>query len=463
MLTKEDYEAKRKLLADKLKTLFEGEYSDDEKLYQELYNIEAQTLGEPTRSLVGKTDPNPKLDEKEATELCKQMVEKLNEEKRQRKEKLKQLKMEKKERKEKMKKELQSKREAEERKKLEEFEQKQNMIKEKILQRQEYIQKSKTQMINETKKRVRKSPMHSQIELEFKEKYIMPELEQRKQQLAQIRNFHQPIRLTNIKEHAEEKKELLKQKLQEYFKRREYLAECNKDNKDKYNSKFWKIVKSREEQDKLREEKEREDVHSRHRKKIEYAKNVTHLYKPTISKRKQMEMTLIKQNMSNPHSLSTIRKGTRSTKSHHNKSMVSPTEKGISTDATSQIQKRRAFSKAKPLDDKRYSYHPKAQENFKFVKYDYLTEDRLKRDDHGDRLYKLDTWNVELSKSTMNENEKIEYIKHKSALAEEEMSRKEALLKAKNCNTIDESKKIDSLLIESIKNKLEFIGDMDRE
>jgi hypothetical protein len=462
-LTKEDYESKRKLLADKLKTLFEDENSDDEKLYKELYNIEASTLGEPTRSLVGKVDPNPKLDQKEATELCRQMVDKLNEDKKQRKERLRQLKLEKKERKEKMKKELQSRREAEEKKKLDEFEQKQNTIREKITQRQEYIQKSKTQMVQETKKRVRRSPMHSQIELEFKEKYEMPELEQRKQQLAQIRNFHQPIRLTNIKQHAEEKKELLKQKLQEFFKRREYLAECNKDNRDKYNSKFWKIVKSREEQDKLKEEKNKEDLHNRHWKKIEYAKNVTHLYKPTVSKRKQMEMNLIKQNLTNPHSLSSIRKGTRSTKNDHNKSMVSPTEKGISTDATSQMHKRRALSKTKPLDDKRYSYHPKAQENHRFVKYDYLTQDRLKREDHGDRLYKLDTWNAELNRSTMNENEKIEYIKHKSAQVEEEMSRKEALLKAKNCITIDESKKIDSLLIESIKNKLDFLGDLDKE
>jgi hypothetical protein len=39
-LTKDDYAAKRKLLADKLKTLFEEDISDDEEFVKKLQNLE---------------------------------------------------------------------------------------------------------------------------------------------------------------------------------------------------------------------------------------------------------------------------------------------------------------------------------------------------------------------------------------------------------------------------------------
>lgn len=64
-------------------------------------------------------------------------------------------------------------------------------------------------MINETKKRVRKSPLHLRISNEFTDHYIIPELERRKIALAEIRNFKQPIRLTEIRAHSAEKRELL--------------------------------------------------------------------------------------------------------------------------------------------------------------------------------------------------------------------------------------------------------------
>lgn len=67
-------------------------------------------------------------------------------------------------------------------------------------------------------KRVRKSPLHLKISNEFQNHYVVPELEKRKMALAEIRNFKQPVRLNEIRAHSAQKKELLKVKLQEYYK-----------------------------------------------------------------------------------------------------------------------------------------------------------------------------------------------------------------------------------------------------
>lgn len=418
-------------------------------------------MGEPSRSMIGKIDLNDKPDEKQSLEMARQMVEKLKEERRERKKRLKQLKQEKKQRREKMKQEKEAKLEAEEREKQQKFQEKQDRIRQKIEKRKAAIQKSKTEMMSETRKRVRRSPLHSKIESDFEEHHLIPGLEKRKQVLAQIRNFHQPIRLTNIKVHAQQKEELLKEKLQEYFKKREHLAECNKDTTDKYNSHTWKLVKEREEQEKEEETVAKEDIKNRQRKRIEYARNVMSLYKPKISEKKKLEMSLIRKNMDDPHSLSKVRRGLKSTQHRQNLSMMSPTDKGISTDTTSQVVRRKIHTEIKPLDEKRYSYHPTPKDKHPFIKHDYLTATRQKKDNADkEHLYSIDQWQNELMKANLTDNERIEYIKMKSAQMEEEMKRKEALMKLSKSNTIDQTRQIDGILIDSIKTKLDLLSGM---
>lgn len=62
--------------------------------------------------------------------------------------------------------------------------------------------KFQEEMMSEAKKRMRRSPLHSKIESEFKKNHVIPTLEMRKQTLAEIRNFHQPIRLSHIRVHS---------------------------------------------------------------------------------------------------------------------------------------------------------------------------------------------------------------------------------------------------------------------
>lgn len=456
-LTIEEYKIKRENLANRLKELFDKRDSDDEDITEEIQKLSEQTIGEPTKALVGKI----KLlkNEPRRFEMAQDMIKKLIEDKRERKQHMKELKSEKKQRREKMREEKDKKNKEREEKEREEFERKQQMILEKIENRKNLIKQSKTQMIKETKKRVRKSPLHAKIEHSFEESYVMPELEKRKQVLSQIRNFHQPIRLTNIKEHSEQKKILLQEKLKEYFEKREDYAIAAKDTSDKYNSYFWKTVNTREAGEEQKKLEEQEAIRNRHQKSIDYAKNAMALYKPPISKKKKLEMELIRQNMNDPHALRKVRKGTNSVKAHNN-SVHSPLYQGISAEINSQQTKRRKLSKTKPLDDKRYSYHPTPHDKHGFIKHDYLTKKRLAREEKepSSTMKSIDNWQNSISKANLNDEERIEFIKIKSALMEEEMKRKEAIMKASNTSTLDETRKIDGLLINSIRTKLDLIS-----
>jgi hypothetical protein len=384
---------------------------------------------------------------------------KIVEDKKERKERMRQLKTEKKKRQEKMQSELERKKHENEGREKEEFDLNHQMRTEKLENRKNLIQKSKSQMVQETKKRVRRSPLHSRIENKFEESYVVPELERRKRVLSEIRNFHRPIRLTNIKQHSEQKKLLLEEKMKEYFGKREDYAVANKDTKDKYNSLTWKLVNEREAQEDDQKIQDERVNKNRHQKSIDYAKNAMSLYKPSISKKKKLEMELIRKNMDDPHAARKVSDGSFSVKDH-NSSMHSPVSKGMSADISNIQHRRRKVSKTRPIDGKRYSYHPTPNDTSGFIKHDYLTKCRLEREEKEKvaPYRSIDHWHNELKKSQFNDNERIEYYKNRSALIEEEMKRKEAMMKANNNVSIDETREIDGLLINSIKNKLDLLS-----
>lgn len=171
-------------------------------------------------------------------------------------------------------------------------------------------------------------------------------------------------------------------------------------------------------------------------------------------------MELIRKNMQDPHSMMKLKREAKSVK--HNQSMASPTNKGLSTEFTSQQTKKRNFSKAKPLDEKRYSYHPTPKESKPFTKIDYLTQARISKEEKGENssLFSIDQWQNEIMKANLTEAEKIEYVKLKSAKMEEELKWKEAVMNAHSNTTINEKKHLDGILLDSIKTKLDLLGEI---
>lgn len=165
--------------------------------------------------------------------------------------------------------------------------------------------------------------------------------------------------------------------------------------------------------------------------------------------------------MEDPSSLTKMKRALKTTQNKANKSMMASLDRTLGSDINSQGQHKRKMSKAKPLDEKRYSYHQTPLDKHQFVKKDYLTEQRLKNQDiEKQEINKMDIWQNEITKNNMNDQEKVYYIKLKSHQAEQEMLRKERLMKVNNASSIEDTKMINGILIDSIKTKLNLLNDL---
>mmetsp|Transcript_22434 Transcript_22434/g.25812 ORF Transcript_22434/g.25812 Transcript_22434/m.25812 type:complete len:126 (-) Transcript_22434:23-400(-) len=100
------------------------------------------------------------------------------------------------------------------------------------------------------------------------------------------------------------------------------------------------------------------------------------------------------------------------------------------------------------------------QKNMSLLNKDYLLEHRLKNEANKQEVSRIDKWQSEITRANMNEQEKIDYIKLKSSQLEEEMNRKEKMMKVSQAATLDDAKTINSFLIDSIKTKLNLLNDM---
>ncbi|CAI2376229.1 unnamed protein product [Moneuplotes crassus] len=461
-LTKDDYHARKALVDQKLEKLLQkAEEGDSDDLDQYIAELEDDALADQIRTQVGKSKPSLPI---KPTETCKTLVQKLQQERRKRKAAQRLRIKEQELRQQKIQEEKLKLLQEQEQKEKAEFEQKKQSIIETIQARRQRIKDFKQDDKKQIHKYVSRSPLHQKIQAEFQDEdkgFMGSELHRRKEMLSQIRNLHQPIRLNEIKQHSEHKKQLFKEKMKEYFKRRATYAHAAKDNKDRYNSKFWKVVNSREQIEKTLAEKEKSQVKEKLKRSLNYAKNIKELYKPTVSKKKKLEMELIKKNLENPHSLSKSRRGLQTTKENHNSSMMSPVSNKLSTESSPPLRKsHKKFLKPKPLDEKRYSYHPKPNEKYPFVKHDYLQERRQKKEDkiYSRQNKSQERWEQDMLKGHYTQGERIEYIKQKASVMEEEMNRKEALLKANNTSTIDDTREINGMLIDSIRTKLELLS-----
>ena len=103
----------KQIISERINELFNTWDQEDEQLSQELWRIEKDTIGIETKSLIGKFSINKNGNE-DSLEIAKQMIKKLQEDKREHKSKMKEIKEKRKE--------LKSKRQAEEEKRQQDYE-----------------------------------------------------------------------------------------------------------------------------------------------------------------------------------------------------------------------------------------------------------------------------------------------------------------------------------------------------
>lgn len=302
-------------------------------------------------------------------------------------------------------------------------------------------------------------PLYKKIEKEFEKNYVIPELEKRKKELAEKRNFVKPIDRSELDEHAQKYEEIRKQ---EMAKRQMKYNDSSDYDPSVYKTKFLDSVLDYDSQNKAQEAKKNEEIAELQKKKKNYAKLVLETHKPRVSKRKKMEMDLIKQNLQNPTAFERIKK--RMVSSSQNKITPYKNLKPSSTiddrDNLSSVRK----PKYKDFDwreKNRFMEVPKPPKEFK--KIDYLTDMRTKKNNKDETRSEnrgYHNWDEELSK--YEGDDKIYHMKEKARMLEQEALKKEQLMKVHQGgdNTADRNQ-VNDMIIDSIKAKIALLDNIE--
>ena len=160
-------------------------------------------------------------------------------------------------------------------------------------------------------------PLYMKIEKQFEDQFIIPELEKRKKELAAKRSFMKPIDGSEILNHEKRYESILKQ---ESAKRANKFKVDTTYDPSKYHTKFLDEVLDYDSRAKQEEEQKTKEISALVSKKKNYSKLVMETHKPSVSKKKQMEMELIRQNLDQPTAFERMKKRMVSSSQNRNKS-----------------------------------------------------------------------------------------------------------------------------------------------
>ena len=132
----------------------------------------------------------------------------------------------------------------------------------------------------------KKKYTHIELEKKYKKKVLIPSLERKKEELRKKREYFQPIKRKDFIDHQKQYEERLKYKMKEKNEKREKwykdIGYGDYDSK-KYESKFLENVLM---EDNMPTHDPKIDILEQRDKKVNYAKFVREMHKPTISNQK---------------------------------------------------------------------------------------------------------------------------------------------------------------------------------
>ncbi|CAI2363963.1 unnamed protein product [Moneuplotes crassus] len=323
-------------------------------------------------------------------------------------------------------------------------EQKVKELEEKI-QNIEAERKRKIEEMNANTKKIEK-PHFRKIQKNYTDKVLMPNLEQKKKKLAMIRDMHKPIDMDEIFEH--------KKKMDEIAEKHRKEFEMNRPKDDftykKYETNWLKNVKEYEYQNKEETEKKEGDKKELYEKMRSYGDMVKEMHWPTVSKKKQLEMQLLKQSLNHPIKNrlngSTLSSNAGNRRSTENLLSHGGFQSDREDEHSNTVKRRKIIWKENPMVPK-----PKPKKTAQVV--DWLLERRKARDeqDRDGPTYKKDIvndWKKDIEKANLNQKEKYEQL-------EEEARRKEEMAVLGQGGAMDDNDKL--LIFESIKAKLSLM------
>lgn len=383
-----------------------------------------------------------------------ELMNKLREEKKQRRDEIRKIKAQRKINKNKNDEKRLKRLEEEEKQKQIELEKRQKEVEEKVKKIEEE-RKKKIEIMNENTKKI-EPPMYRNIQKSYSKNVLMPSLEQKKKALASIRDLHRPIQIEEILEHKKKIDEIIEKK------RKEHDENMPKDDftYKKYETNWIQQVKEQETQAREEQEKKEGEKRELYEKMRSYGDMVKEMHWPTVSKKKQLEMKLLRQSLKHPlkpnlngSALSSHANGNR----RSTDSLLGYGKPGAQSDIEEEhsntIKRRKIIWKENTMIPK-----PKPQKEVKVQ--DWLQDRRKNREEEGRdgaRTSPIRHWQKEIDGAHLNQQEKYEFIKERTKQLEEEAKRKEKIITIAQGGTMEDRDQINEMIFESIKAKLNIL------
>lgn len=273
---------------------------------------------------------------------------------------------------------------------------------------------------------LKKKPLYQKIQEKYIEDVEFKELEKRKLELAKKRMMFQPMSRQELIEHMKRHDSNIKE--------REKSPNMSTISERPFpKSKFLEEITKKEKELKLEEERQMKEKMKRLENKKTYADTIRELYTPTIDKFKQTELLLRLEKLKNP----VIKK-----KFHYENSTAAQSDSEIKRSNNKKIKIIESIerNKSKPID--------------------YLAERRKKRENYElTSSFRDNDWEEVLDEDLPSDR-KYEIIQKKAKKLDEKAKKAELLIGSTNLaqpKNLENSKKADSMLISSIKAKLEVL------
>lgn len=293
--------------------------------------------------------------------------------------------------------------------------------------------------------------LHEKLEQEFNEKVLMPELEKKKQVLKEKRDFYKPIDHKEIDDFQKKYEENIKYKLEEKRMKREQWYDdigVGKYDPTKFKTKVLEKVMEESKGTEEIKQKEMDDKKHKAEKMKNYAKIVKQMHWPDVSPKKQQEIERIKELLEN--------KNKRRSAPPKNRNNVSKDH--IYDPEHAKNVKRPVWNFNNPLV-------PKPKPKKEPVVVDYLLELRVKReavekDGTGSRRETGANWKNLINSDDKLSQDKIELLKARTKLIEENAERKEKMGKISGAS-VEDNVDINDMLIDAIEMKLSILDQIE--
>eukprot|EP00347_Sterkiella_histriomuscorum_P008518 403344795 len=432
-----------KLIADN-KHLFEELYDQDDLLKERLGIV--QHLKQVTNYHDRINTEDNSTQQREAKSFIKRVAKE-----REERERIKQFKQKQIEDKQKKDQEEQQKLQEEQQKRSEiEYKSKKQEILQQMKEKEEQRKKFRDETAVAVKQVMRAQPLYMVIEQKYKSEIELPELDQQKQKLKQLRSFYKPVNELGIDKHKKNYEIQRKQMENEIRKQRDLQSKSIREHvaqlryKPHLNDfKDEEIQRQMEEQEKVKEEKKRIQE-----KVGNYAKYVKEMYWPKVSETKRNELMLIKSNLKTQPAqrvYSARRKQLPSLNDENYEDFMNDSSnQGLShINSMPQLSSIHGYtpqhkSTKKKLNwgnkSKNQSINPESRSGqiADMVKsVDYLKDQRFKRDMEGKRPNLLDDKVLEryMNNTNLNDQERLNEIRKRAMHMEERAKMDEKLIR----------------------------------